>query len=452
MKPYIMKVLFFSIALNFLIVSCYSQADLTLLGQHIKEWQKQLHVPDVGLGVIEDGKIREAVVYGTLPDGKPAPEDMLFNVASVTKVVFTTLVLNLVQEGNWNLDEPLYHYYTDPDVAQDPNAKKITTRHVLSQQSGFVNWRWNHPTGKLTFDFEPGTKFNYSGEGMEYLRKAIENKFHASLSHLADSILFGPFHMTDTRFSWDGKKNFERFSRYYNAGGEEYKKTDYSWSDNAADGLTTTVHDLSTFGIEVMNGAHLSPALFQEMIKTETNVSPNLQQGLGWRVVNGLAGQEYALQHGGNDEGVATLIVLLPKSKRGLIILTNGDNGIVICNNIVREVFPEGAEIIYKSYKATDMKDAPKAVNVDPAILRSYVGNYTQPSGKVLMISQTPKGLLLNMSGVPTLDLYPESPDTFFLLDFDPTIQFTRDGQGKVNAALLIDGGNTIKCVRNADK
>jgi hypothetical protein len=30
---------------------------------------------------------------------------------------------------------------------------------------------------KLNFQFEPGTKYQYSGEGFEYLRKALEKKF-----------------------------------------------------------------------------------------------------------------------------------------------------------------------------------------------------------------------------------------------------------------------------------
>jgi hypothetical protein len=30
---------------------------------------------------------------------------------------------------------------------------------------------------KLNFQFDPGIQYQYSGEGMEYLRKALENKF-----------------------------------------------------------------------------------------------------------------------------------------------------------------------------------------------------------------------------------------------------------------------------------
>jgi len=160
------------------------------LDYKIKQWQNDLNVPNVGVVIIDKGKVVKAQVFGYDRNGRPAPQDMLFEVASVTKVVFTTLVLKFVNEGKWDLDEPLFHYYTDPDVASNPYSKELTTRQVLSQQSGFDNWRWMNASGKLTFNFKPGTKFNYSGEGFEYLKAAIENKFHESLAKLSDSLLF----------------------------------------------------------------------------------------------------------------------------------------------------------------------------------------------------------------------------------------------------------------------
>jgi CubicO group peptidase (beta-lactamase class C family) len=81
----------------------------------------------------------------------------------MTKPVVAMLTLKLVEQGQWNLDEPLYHYWIDPDIANDPRHKKMTTRHALSHQTGFPNGR----KGKLAFEFEPGTDFQYSGEGYE---------------------------------------------------------------------------------------------------------------------------------------------------------------------------------------------------------------------------------------------------------------------------------------------
>src|SRR5262249_534129 len=111
--------------------------------------------------------------------------------------------LRLVSAGQWDLDEPLADYWIDPDLKDDPRNKKLTTRIVLSHQTGFPNWRTDHPSQKLAFDFDPGTKYRYSGAGFEYLRQALEHKFGKPLEQLAKSSLLTPLGMKDTRFFWD---------------------------------------------------------------------------------------------------------------------------------------------------------------------------------------------------------------------------------------------------------
>ncbi len=48
---------------------------------------------------------------------------------------------------------------------------------------------------------------------------------------------------------------------------------------------------------------------------------------------------EYAIMHTGSDAGVATKVVLLPESKRGIIVFTNGDNGFKIIDKVTDEYF-----------------------------------------------------------------------------------------------------------------
>ena len=97
------------------------------------------------IGIITDGKLKQVKVFGELKKGVSAPYNTIWNVASLTKPITAMVTLKLVSQGKWNLDEPIYKYWTDPDVAKDPNSKILTTRHLLSHQSGFKNWRFiNH--------------------------------------------------------------------------------------------------------------------------------------------------------------------------------------------------------------------------------------------------------------------------------------------------------------------
>src|SRR5215212_160699 len=169
----------------------------------IEKLMKENNIPALGIGIIRDGKLKRIEVFGELRKNEPAPFNAIFNVASLTKPIVAMLALKLASAGKWNLDEPLDSYWIDPDIKDDPRHKKLTTRLVLSHQTGFPNWRLLTKSKKLEFGFEPGTKYQYSGEGFEYLRKALERKFKRPLEELASDLVFKPLQMRDTRFVWD---------------------------------------------------------------------------------------------------------------------------------------------------------------------------------------------------------------------------------------------------------
>jgi hypothetical protein len=166
----------------------------------IEKWLRENKIPTLGIGIIKNGKLQEIKVFGEISKGISAPYNTIFNVASLTKPITAMVALKLVSLGKWNLDEPIYKYWTDPDIARDPRHQKLTTRIILSHQTGFPNWRWMNKNKKLIFQFDPGTKYQYSGEGMEYLRKALEKKFNKSLQALASELIFKPLKMIDTRY------------------------------------------------------------------------------------------------------------------------------------------------------------------------------------------------------------------------------------------------------------
>ncbi|MBV9496772.1 MAG: beta-lactamase family protein [Acidobacteria bacterium] len=301
-------------------------------------------VPAVGIGIARDGKLREVRVYGELQKGSPAPYDAVFNVASLTKPVVTMLTLKLVAAGRWDLDKPLAKFWVDPDVADDPRAQKLTTRHVLSHQTGFPNWR----DKKLAFQADPGTKFGYSGEGFEYLRRALEAKFGKTLPELAKQEIFDPLGMRDTRFVWDDSLE-SRFARWHDKNGANVYTKYKTMRANAADNLLTTVEDYGRFGAWILAGAGLPQALFEEMVKPQAAMGGKGAMTLGWELQPGFSNGEYALIHSGSDEGVKTLIILLPKSKQGLIVFTNGDNGFDVIGDVVLESLPLGKEIMERA-------------------------------------------------------------------------------------------------------
>lgn len=313
----------------------------------VQTWLTFYKVPAVGIGIIEDGKLRQIMVFGELEKGDPAPYNTIFQVASLTKPVTAMVTLKLVSMGEWQLDEPLSKYWVDPDVINDPRHLKLTTRHVLTHQTGFDNWRSNNRLKKLVFNFEPGTKFNYSGEGFEYLKHAIEHKFKMSLDSLADSILFKPLKMYDTRYVWNANLDESRYAVPHDGSGVAVELP-RNRNASAADLLKTTVEDYCRFAVEVIEGTQLKKEVFNDMITPQSKVNEYESFGLGWDIMKDLRNGEFALMHDGDDYGAHSMVILLPESKRGLVVLTNGEKGDEVIKNVLIESLDLGKEIVDK--------------------------------------------------------------------------------------------------------
>jgi hypothetical protein len=134
---------------------------------------KEFKIPSVTIGYIFDGKLQQIRAFGEQKPDDPISYNSIYKVASLTKPITAMVVLKLIQAGKWNLDEPVADYWVDPEIKSSPFLQKLTTRFILSQRSGFPNWRYLRADKKLVFEFEPGTNFQYSGEGFEYLSKAV---------------------------------------------------------------------------------------------------------------------------------------------------------------------------------------------------------------------------------------------------------------------------------------
>lgn len=313
----------------------------------IEKLLKQHKIPSVGIGYINNGALTQIRVFGEKKSGSPADYNTIYKVASLTKPITAIITLKFVEKGLWDLDEPVYKHYVDQAVKSSPELKKLTTRHILSHQSGFPNWRHLTKSKKLSFEFEPGTRFQYSGEGFEYLRKALEAKFDKGLEELAQETLFGPLNMNNTHFYWNKNLKEKNYAVEHNELGEPLTYEKYTKA-NAAANLLTTVRDYGTFMTHVINGAGLSDSLFKEFLTPHSNKKAGIDWGLGCQILPDLnANGELAVMHGGGDYGLKTIMLFFPKSKKGLLIFSNSENGMVIWRKVIEEYFGKlGEEIV----------------------------------------------------------------------------------------------------------
>lgn len=130
-----------------------------------------------------------------------------FRAASLSKPLFSYLVLKLIEEhntikkklglSNFNLDTPLYEILPGFDVCGE-QAKKITVGMVLSHQTGVSNS--SQENGEAEVLFEPGSEFGYAGFPFLYLQMALEKQTGRTLQSLAQEYVFTPCQMVNSDF------------------------------------------------------------------------------------------------------------------------------------------------------------------------------------------------------------------------------------------------------------
>ena len=95
----------------------------------------------VSVALARDGVVVHAMAAGTADpsDGEQATVFSRFRIASISKVLTSVVVLQLVEEGRLGLDEPVAAYLSAHLGVEpaDPRIADVTVRQMLSHTSGF---------------------------------------------------------------------------------------------------------------------------------------------------------------------------------------------------------------------------------------------------------------------------------------------------------------------------
>jgi CubicO group peptidase (beta-lactamase class C family) len=259
---------------------------------------------------------------------------------------------------------------------------------------------------------------------MEYLRHAVESKFKIGLEKIVDSLVFKPLKMTDAKMGWLADKDTVRFAKWYDTRGNLHPINYKITRINAADDMLLTVKDLLLFGNAIMHKKVVDGALYDEMVKPQSAINDKLNQGLGWVVYNNLSNGEYIINHDGGDPGVVTTLILFPKSKNGIVIFVNSDNGASITNTINKAILTNGMEVIEGLHWDTKI---PAAIAVNDSILEKYVGTYKTNRDFSIRFHLENHSLYTDSDVFPKVKLYPMAEDEFYPLPFELYFKFVEE-------------------------
>jgi CubicO group peptidase (beta-lactamase class C family) len=169
-------------------------------------------VTGIGIAILNDRRLVYLKAFGArdVANNLPLTPDSVMTAASYTKSTFAVMVMQLVQAGILDLDKPIHEYLPKPlpsypeyqDLAGDERHKRITARMLLSHTAGFHNLRILNK-GKLQINFEPGSRYAYSGEGIQLLQFVVETITNTPVNDLMRARIFKPFGMTRTSMVWE---------------------------------------------------------------------------------------------------------------------------------------------------------------------------------------------------------------------------------------------------------
>lgn len=296
--------------------------------------------------------------------------------ASLSKAVFAVIAMKLVEDGVIDLDTPLESYLPKKiwqykpqtkwhddysDLKNDSLYHKITARMCLTHTSGFPNWRFFEPDQKLRVKQEPGSDYLYSGEGMVYLQVVLEKITGKNLEDLAQEILFKPLHMNHTAYEW--KPQFEKdYASGHDKAGKIYPK-DKDNEPRSASTLETTQADYNKFLTAVLNHKILNEKSWDELFSQQIRIRTKRQFGslskeksaeydsiklgyaLGWGYFETPYGK--AVFKEGHGSGFQHYSVLFPDAGKGILIMTNSDNGELVFKKILETALQD----IYTPWK-----------------------------------------------------------------------------------------------------
>lgn len=276
----------------------------------------------------------------------PTGADTIYDLASVSKLFTTIVVLQQVEAGRIDLDAPVADYL--PAFAA--NGKQgITTRHLLTHTSGLVSWLplwrdWPTPEARIdavlatTPANPPDTTYLYSDLNMITAGLVAEEVSGQPLDDLVREGITEPLGMVDTGYNPDPRLLPRIAATEYQAApprgmvhGEVHDENAWSLGGVAGHaGVFGTAQDLARLAQAILNGGAyggeriLRPDTVEAMLTDENTAYPGNAHGLGFELgqrwyMDALASPSSA----GHTGYTGTSMVIDPQSRSFVILLSN---------------------------------------------------------------------------------------------------------------------------------
>jgi CubicO group peptidase (beta-lactamase class C family) len=320
----------------------------------VNDLLKKTGVPGLAIAIVYKDRVVYLKGFGVREAGKSVPvdPDTVFQLASVSKPIASTVVAGVVGDGLVKWDDPIIKHMPDFQMDSPYVTSQVTIQDMFSHRSGLPDHAGDD-LEDLGFDratilqrlrYLPirdrfRSVYNYTNFGLTAAAEAVAKATGKSWETLAHDRLYRPLGMNHTSSRYvDFEKAENRALGHVPVNGKwvaKYKREPDA--ESPAGGVSSTVRDLAQWmRLQLENGMFEGRQIISAKALGETHIPYMLRRnpenpainrgefyGLGWNVSYTSDGLVLLGHSGAFNLGAATAVYMLPGERLGIVVLTN---------------------------------------------------------------------------------------------------------------------------------
>jgi CubicO group peptidase (beta-lactamase class C family) len=348
---------------------------------------KKYGIPGAGIIVIQNGKVVVKKAYGYADVQNKisfSAEKSIFPIASITKVVTATAIMQLYEQEKISLSSDINKYLRSLQIPST-FPQPVSIHHLLTHTAGFdeipgrqiEDLKQQKPLSvflkdKLVRFIPPGKMSAYGSYGLSVGGLLIEDVSGKSYDEYLQNHIFQPLNMRHSYVQAVPKHQLKNLVKAYEKQGGKLVEVPYEiYQTSPVSSIVSTLPDVTNFMLmhlqkgEWNNQRILSSKTATLMQTQQETMHPDIPGfAYGWQV-NDMNG-EYIIEHGGDIGGFSALMSLLPEKKMGIFFIQHLEG-----NNLRFEIKKSILDRLYP-----DHRQFTKPVPIPDPNLSRFAGTY----------------------------------------------------------------------------
>ena len=329
--------------------------------KYILSLMKGQHLPGLAILIIKDGKWAWYRNWGfaNLSDSAHVKLNTVFMMASVSKTMTETALMQLWEKGKFKLDDDISKYLpfkvTNPYFPSTPITFRMVMAHVSSIKDNdtlsplgyyehdcpisldtlmydyFIPGRKYYSKPKNFYNYAPGSTYNYSNVGAALLGYLVQRISGTPFDKYCKTHIFDSLCMDNSSWFLSGISDTTLIARPYSWSAGYTDNGLYGYADYPCGQLRTTITDMAKYEYMYLNHGLYNGVRILDSATVDTMLAQQFSASTGTWGQGLIFYQSYMNNgdtmygHGGGDFGVSTELQFNYNHKIGLLMFSNGD-------------------------------------------------------------------------------------------------------------------------------